>query len=117
MASTAVRASRDGLIPRRVLEPCFPEALEAQLACIAMAAGLPCVRWIVAAQGHRVVEPERRAPLDDLPLRQQDERGVDGEPLLELGARTGGEIGEVLEGGDVLRPAVGIAAVVQRVYP
>ena len=73
-------------------------------------------RGIVAAVGQAVIHPQGDATPDDFRFRQVDERSVYLEPRT-LDSSLGRECGEPLEGLDVLRPAVGITRVVERVGP
>src|SRR6185369_17973690 len=72
-------------------------------------------RRIVAAPGAGVVDAQLEAPADDLRLGAVDEGRVEAElpPLLDAGP--GGETGHALEGLQVLRPAVRVTRVVERV--
>jgi hypothetical protein len=53
--------------------------------------------------------------LDDLTFGERDERGMNREFLASLDARTGSQVGHRLKRLDELRPAVGIAAVIESV--
>ncbi len=70
---------------------------------------------IVAGVGQAVIDAQLDAAADDLGFGPADQRGVDGESQPALDARLRGQVGHRGERGDVLRPAVGIAAVVDRV--
>ena len=86
----------------------FAEALGAQHAAVARAAGPSVGAGIVAAVRQAVVEAELQPAPDDVGLAERDERRVHAKPgALDAGARR--EVGETLERGDELRPAVGIA--------
>ena len=65
--------------------------------------------------GEAVVDAQLDAAADDLGLRQVDQRGVDRVSQAALDAGLRGQVGHRGEGGDVLRPAIGIAAVVDGV--
>ena len=70
-------------------------------------------RGVIAGNGHRVVDAQRHVPVDDFGFGQIDQRGVDRQRLSPARSALGGQIGHRLEGGDVFRSAVGVAAVVE----
>src|SRR6185295_18051482 len=100
---------RDGGVAGRIGDARFLEALAAQGAGVA-AAACRAVLGVVAGVGHRVVDAEPAAERDDLRLGQLDQRRVDAKS-----AAAGGDLGERLERGDELPPAVRIAAGVEHV--
>src|SRR6187431_239910 len=104
----AMAASRlRWVVHSRLPEPLLPEDTR-----VAVAAGPPVRRRIVAAPRDPIVHPQPLPQLHDLRLAEADQWGMDPEkPPLDAGA--GGEVRHPLEGLDVLRPAVRVAAVVQ----
>lgn len=91
------------------------EALAAQQATVARAAGEPLRRRIVATVGQRVVHAEPQSLANDLGLRQGDEGGVNLE-VRSLDAGFGRERRESLEGLNELRPAIRIPGVIHRIH-
>ena len=76
--------------------------------------GVPSGGGIVAAEREAVVEAQRQPQPDDVGLRQRHQRRVHRQrAAFDAGAR--GHPGQLLEGMDELRPAIGIAGVVERV--
>src|SRR5207249_2289564 len=63
----------------------------------------------------REVDVQLVGPRDDLGLAELDERGVDAEVALALDAGLGRQIGQLLERLRELRPAIGIAGVIDRI--
>ena len=88
----------------------FGEALLPQQAGVAEAARAPVGLGRIAGPGEGEVDAEVAAAPDDLGLGERDQRGVDAEATAAFDAGLGREVGEVLEGGDVLGAAVGVAA-------
>src|ERR1700694_115861 len=82
-----------------------------------MATRGPVSSGIVAGKGYSVVNAQRQAALDDLPLRQLDERSMDAEPAPLFYPSPRRQRRHALESLDVFRPAVGITAVVHRIRP
>src|SRR5439155_1469221 len=70
-------------------------------------------RRVITARRERVVEAQGEAGENDLALGERDQRRMDAEALSALDARPGGQVRHGLECRDVLRPAVGVSAVVQ----
>src|SRR5215471_17876377 len=103
---------RDG---HRVHEARLGEALLAQEARIAEAAGAAVGLGRIAGPGQGEVHPELVGAGHDLSLAQGDERGVDAEAALAFHAGLRGEIRQALEGLNELRTAIGIARVVEGV--
>src|SRR5688572_25182195 len=101
-------------IADRVLHTGLGKSLEPQEARIAVTTRDAVHRGIVAAGRERVVDAERRAEANDLALGQRQQRRADLRTAsLDTGFRR--EVSHLLEGGDVLRPTVGVARVVQHV--
>ena len=63
----------------------------------------------------RIVDTQLHAAADDLGFGQMHQRGMDSERKLPLHSRLGRQVGQSLKRLDELRPAIGIAAVVDRV--
>src|SRR5262245_30662075 len=101
---------RDGIVRAGVCE-----TLEAQNTGVAVAARDAIAVGVVAGARQRVIDSEVEAELNDLRLRKADQRGVDGQLLLGLDCSARGEIRHRLKRADVLRPAIGIAGVINRV--
>ena len=80
-----------------------------------MAAGEARRIRIVAGMGEAVIDAQFDAAANDLGFCQADQRGMDVEPRASFDARLGRQIGQGAEGGDELRAAIGIAAVVHGV--
>ena len=70
---------------------------------------------VVTALRDRVVDAELEPAADDALLRELHQRRMDLQPLRALDAGLRGQVGHPLEGLDVLRPAIRIPAVVERV--
>ena len=96
--------------------PRLGEALLAQEARVAEAAGSAVGLGLVARPRQREIHAELVGAGDDLGLGERDQRRVDAEAARALDARLGGEIGQPLEGLDELGPAIGIAGLVERVH-
>src|SRR5467141_495161 len=114
MAMTSASGSRifreQGIRDAELLEP-----LGAQQARVAPPARRAILSGVVAAAGERVVDAELDAAAQDAGLGELDERGVDLQPR-SLDAGPGRELRHLLVGRDVLRPAVRVAAVIERVH-
>src|SRR5467141_4522512 len=114
MAMTSASGSRifreQGIRDAELLEP-----LGAQQARVAPPARRAVLRRVVAAAGERVVDAELDAAAQDAGLGELDERRVDLQPR-SLDAGLGRELRHLLVGREVLRPAIGVAAVVERVH-
>src|SRR2546422_5348132 len=114
MAMTSASGSRifreQGIGDAELLEP-----LGAQQARVAPQARRAILPGVVAAAGERVVDAELDAAAQDAGLGELDERGVDLQPRA-LDAGPGRELRHLLEGREILRPAVRVAAVVERVH-
>src|SRR5467141_1681283 len=114
MAMTSASGSRifreQGIRDAELLEP-----LGAQQARVAPPARRAILSGVVAAAGERVVDAELDAAAQDAGLGELDERGVDLQPR-SLDAGPGRELRHLLVGREVLRPAVRVAAVVERVH-
>ena len=95
-------------------EPVFGETFATQQTCVAATTGDAAGAWIVARKRFGVVDAEGQSAGDDLSFGEVNQRRVDGQSLT-AGARFGREVRHCFEGGDVLRTAVGVAAVVERV--
>ena len=92
----------------------FEESLRTQQAAVAAPAWRAVGARIVAAVGEAVVEAELHSRGDDLRLRQAQQRREDAQSrAFHAGLR--GERGQALERLEVLRAAVRIAGVVERV--
>src|SRR5690606_35235259 len=97
-------------VARRIGDPGLGKALLAKLARVAPPTRAAIRPGVVAAVRHRVVDAELRAELDDLRLRQLDQRRVDLEPTAARG-----DLGERLERTDELGATIGITAGVEHV--
>src|SRR6266851_3629003 len=95
----------------------FTETTKAKLAGIAHSARLPSCGGIVAAGGNRVVDAQSEPKLDDLTLREIDERRTNSNRGLvaRFDAGACSERCHLLECGDELRATVRVSAVVERV--
>ena len=109
------RSAESRLGEQRVRHAGLGESSGPQHAAVAAAARLAVGATDRSSCGQPVVEAERQAAADDLGLRQADERRVDREAgAFDAGLRR--ERGHPLERLDELRPAVGIAGVVEGVH-
>src|SRR5579884_514587 len=90
------------------------EALEAQLATVARAAGqfIP----LIATPRQREGDAKLKAALHDAALGQRDERRVDLQMPAILRARLGRQVRRLHESVEKLLPAIGIAAIVEHIY-
>src|SRR5438552_14187930 len=109
MAMTSASGSRifrkQGIRGAELFEP-----LGAQQARVAAPARRAIRPGVVAAAGERVVDAELDAAAQDACLGELDERGVDLQARA-LDAGPGRELRHLLEGREILRPAVRVAAV------
>ncbi len=100
--------------PTDLVTPASLEAARAQHAAVAPPARRARRQRIVAAVRQAVIEAQRQAARDDLRLRHRDERRLNAKaPAFDAGL--GRQPGRVLERLDELRPAIGIAGVVEGV--
>src|SRR5215831_6806261 len=100
-------------IIQRVWNPGFPEPLLPQEARVAMTTRPPRHGGVVAGCGQGEVEAQAGAEPDDVCLGQAQERGADPKRESSLDAGLGSQVGRRLERFEELRPAVGIARVVE----
>src|ERR1700737_4255506 len=88
----------------------------AQQARVAMPARPPFRVGVVARERQRIVDAERNAATDDVGFRHLDQwRNESGLAVLDSAARAAKD--HVLKCCDELRPAVGIAAVIDSIHP
>ena len=87
-----------------------------QYAGVAAAARRASRRRIVTTAGQPVVHAKLQSLADDLGLGQRNQRRMNRQGLPTLHAGLGREIGHPLKGRDELRPAVRVAAIVQRIH-
>src|SRR5262249_47360105 len=111
----ASRVRRSDLIAGWVRRPGGQESFAPKPARVAAAARAARVVGAVARDRERIIDAELESALDDLGLRERDERRVDRElasfhAALRRGPR------EALERGDEFRSTIRIAAVVDRVH-
>src|SRR5436189_183969 len=99
----------------RVGEARLRKTLLAEQAGVAEPAGAAIGLGHIARPRQREVDVQLVGPRDDLGLAELDERGVDAEVALALDAGLGRQIGQLLERLRELRPAVGIAGVIDRI--
>src|SRR5687768_378618 len=99
---------------QRILDACFLKSTRAQNTAVALAAGGPLRQRIVAAVCQTVVEAQRDAALDNLSFRHRNQRRPNAE-LFPFDAGPGSQLSCTLECLDELRPAVGIAGIVERI--
>src|SRR5215211_3168809 len=102
----------------RVIRARLAETPKPELARIASPAGFAVGAGIIAAAGDRVIDDESKAELDDLALGHVDQWRAYSNCGFAFGfdARASRKIGHLLERGDEFGTAVGISAVVERVY-
>src|SRR6266851_10441521 len=118
MSLLRVRHSlRKTLISYWIFDPRFFETLQSQPAAIASAAPSPFVIRFVAAQRQAVVNTQAHAFANDLRLGFLEQGSVDSKCALAFHRRLGREIGQPLELTQELRPAIGIAGIINRVSP
>src|SRR5713226_1595672 len=86
----------------------FVKTFETQPAAVALAAGPPLIVGIVTAQGQTVIEAQPSALADDFRLGPLQEGRVKPKRALAFDRRLGGNVGQPLELGQELRPAVGV---------
>ena len=82
---------------------------------VATAAGGAVRRGVVAAMRQAEIDSQRQAEPDDFRLGKANKRRVDVESAAILHCRFGGNVGELLEGVNELRPAIRIAGVIDGV--
>src|SRR5882672_2339352 len=100
---------------QRIEDACVLEPLRAKHAAVTASARTSAVRRIVTTVREPVVETELDAAADDVRFAEGDERRVHTESrAFDAVARRHGR--QMLERGEELRPAVGIAGVVERVH-
>jgi hypothetical protein len=102
---------------KRIGDPRLGETLGTQSAGIARPTGPTVGAGIIATAGQPIVDPERQPGADDFGLAHLDQWGMDTITLTSLDTGGRGQIGQRLEGGDVLGPAVRIAGIVERIDP
>src|SRR3954447_12554692 len=116
MVYAMLRSARVECVWRRIADPRFGEATLAEVAGVAVTTRDAVGGGIVAAERERVVHAEREPELDDLTLAQIEQRRLDPHWRRALHAAACGEVRHRLVVADVLRPAIGIAGVVQRIH-
>src|SRR5688572_20723325 len=104
------------IVSRRIRGPGFSKAAKPELTGIAVSAGGAVGSGIVAARRQSVINSKPLSQLNDLALGQVDQRRSNRNRRVLFGSGPRGEIRHLLVGANVLRPAVGIAAVVQCVH-
>ncbi len=82
-----------------------------------MAAGDPVGRGVVTTVSEFEIDAERGGKFDDARLAEVHERRMDADAFASLDTRAGGQARCVFEGLDELGPAIGIAGIVDGVYP
>ena len=75
----------------------------------------PAGRRVVATVCQGVIHAERASSLDDRLLIEGQERGMNLEPACTLDPRAGRQVGECLERANELRPAIGIARIINAI--
>src|SRR5262249_15817673 len=105
------------LILRRVRHARLGEALLSQLARVAPPARSPLRIRVVATECEPVINPQSRSFANDLGLCHLQKRRVNAELPRSLDSGLRGELRKVLERGQELRPAIGVAAVIEDIGP
>src|SRR5262245_32980216 len=98
----------------RVCHTRLREAGRTKCATVATAAWATIRPWVVATMRQAVVQPEVASHANDLRLRQRLQWGVDPERGSLYTLRSG-QRRQPLERGDIFRPAIGIAGIIERV--
>src|SRR6478735_2998763 len=101
-------------VNRRVLEPGIRKALGAQSASVTLST-MPPLHRVIAAVAETRVEAEALRLAGDVRLGHVQQRRVDGKTL-PLDARLRRNIREALEFVDELRPAIGVAGIIEGIH-